>query len=317
VTPSSVPHHAAWPALPHAGWSDTIATLHRWTQIVGKIRLERTPWINHSWHVPLYLTTRGLGTSPMRAGDRSFELNFDFQSHCLEIRVSDGVDASIPLMPRSVADFHEEVTRRLESMDLGTPIHTTPSEIPDGTPFEDDHEHASYDVQAVFALWRALLDAHHVFTEFRARFVGKVSPVHFFWGSFDLAVTRFSGREAPPHPAGIPALPDWVAREAYSHEVSSLGFWPGNAENPTPVFYSYAYPNPEGFADARVGPDASFWFDDLGEFLLPYDAVRGADDPAATLLEFAQDTYEAAAELGDWDRDALEWPGGAQGPERG
>lgn len=317
MSDSTVPHHTSWPALPHETWTETVATLHLWTQIVGKIRLERTPWINHSWHVPLYLTTRGLGTSPMRAGDRSFELNFDFQSHCLEIRVSDGVDASIPLIPRSVADFYQEVTARLDAMDLATPIHTTPSEIADGIPFDQDHEHAAYDVEAVFALWRALLDAHHVFTTFRARYVGKVSPVHFFWGSFDLAVTRFSGRGAPPHPAGIPALPDWVAREAYSHEVSSLGFWPGNAQNPTPVFYAYAYPSPEGFAQAKVRPEASFWFDDLGEFLLPYEAVRTADDPAATLLDFAQDSYEAAADLADWDREALEWPGGAQGPVHG
>jgi len=315
VSDVTVPHHTAWPQLPSDQWAETLATLHLWTQVVGKIRLARTPWINHSWHVPLYVTTRGLSTSPMQAGDRSFELNFDFLSHCLDIRVSDGVDACIPLVPRSVADFHDELSVRLESMDLGTPIDTTPSEIPDGIPFEEDHEHASYEVAAVFALWRALLDARNAFTTFRARFIGKSSPVHFFWGSFDLAVTRFSGREAPPHPAGIPALPDWVAREAYSHEVSSLGFWPGNADNPTPVFYSYAYPSPDGFSEARVRPDEAFWFDDLGEFLLPYDAVRTAGDPAEAVLTFAQDTYDAAADLADWDRDALEWPGRAQGPK--
>jgi len=309
-----VPNRAPWPALPHASWAPTLTTLHRWTQIVGKIRLERTPWINHSWHVPLYLTTRGLGTSPIPAGDRSFELNFDFQAHRLEIRVSDGVDASIPLLPRSVKDFHGELMGRLDALDLATPIHTVPSEIPDGVPFDEDEENASYDPAAVLALWRALLDAHTVFTTFRARFVGKVSPVHFFWGSFDLAVTRFSGREAPPHPAGIPALPDWVAREAYSHEVSSLGFWPGSADQPEPIFYSYAYPNPEGFSDASVRPDAAFWHDDLSEFALPYEAVRTAIDPEATLLEFAQSTYEAAADLAAWDRESLEWPGGAQGP---
>ncbi len=315
--PTGVPHHTAWPALPYDGWNDTLATLHRWTQIVGKVRLERTPWINHSWHVPLYLTTRGLGTSPIGAGDRSFELNFDFQSHRLEIRASDGVDASIPLQPRSVKDFYTELMGRLDSMGIGTPINTLPSEIPDGVPFDEDEENASYDPAAVSGLWRALLGAHHTFTTFRSRFVGKVSPVHFFWGSFDLAVTRFSGREAPPHPAGIPALPDWVAREAYSHEVSSLGFWPGNAESPTPIFYSYAYPSPEGFRDAAVGPDAAFWLDDLSEFVLPYDAVRNAPDPDALLLEFAQTTYEAAADLAGWDRTAIEWPEGADGPNRG
>jgi hypothetical protein len=317
MTDRPVPHSAAWPVLPVATWGPTIATLHRWMQIVGKVRLERTPWINHSWHVPLYLTTRGLGTSPIPAGDRSFEMNFDFQSHRLEIRVSDGVDASISLRPRSVKEFHAEVMDRLGAMGLGTEINVIPSEIPDGVPFDEDEENASYDADAATALWQALLAAHTVFQNFRSRFIGKVSPVHFFWGSFDLAVTRFSGRQAPPHPAGIPALPDWVAREAYSHEVSSLGFWPGNDENPEPIFYSYAYPSPEGFPKAKVGPDAAFWLEDLGEFVLPWEAVRTAPDPATALLEFAQTTYEAAADLGRWDRGALEWPGGATGPLRG
>jgi len=317
MTASTVSPLAPWPALPSSSWGPTIATLHRWTQIVGKIRMERTPWINHSWHVPLYLTTRGLGTSPIPAGARSFELDFDFQSHRLEIRVSDGVDASISLGPRTTKDFYAELMSRLESLDLATPIHTVPSEIPGGTPFDEDEENASYDADAVSLLWRALLDAHHVFTTFRARFVGKVSPIHFFWGSFDLAVTRFSGREAPPHPAGIPALPDWVAREAYSHEVSSLGFWPGNADRPDPIFYSYAYPGPKAFANAKVGPDAAFWLNALGEFALPYEAVRTAPDPEAALLEFAQTSYAAAADLAGWDRGALEWPDGAQGPKRG
>lgn len=317
MTEHPVPKPAPWSELPAATWGPTIATLHRWTQIVGKVRMERTPWINHSWHVPLYVTTRGLGTSPIPAGDRSFEMNFDFQSHRLEIRASDGVDASISLQPRSVKDFHAEVMGRLEMMDLGTPINTIPSEIPDGIPFDEDEDNASYDAAAATALWRALLDSHTVFQAFRSRFVGKVSPVHFFWGSFDLAVTRFSGREAPPHPAGIPALPDWVAREAYSHEVSSLGFWPGNAENPDPFFYSYAYPNPAGFEASEVGPDTAFWLKDLGEFVLPWEAVRTAPDPSAALMEFAQTTYEAAADLGEWDRASLEWPDGATGPARG
>ncbi len=313
ATPSTA--STPWPELPSTEWTDTLATLHRWSQIIGKVRLERTPWINHSWHLPLYLTTRGLGTSPIPAGARSFEMDFDFQAHRLEIRVSDGTDASVELRPRSVADFYREVMEQLDALGLHTEIDTVPSEIPDGVPFEQDEGHASYDADAVQALWRALLSSHTVFQQFRARFIGKVSPVHFFWGSFDLAVTRFSGREAPPHPAGIPALPDWVAREAYSHEVSSLGFWPGNAENPTPVFYSYAYPGPEGFKEAAVGPEAAFWFEDLGEFLLPYEAVRTAPDPAKALMTFAQESYEAAADLGGWDRGALEWPNGTTGPE--
>ena len=228
--------------------------------------------------------------------------------------MSDGRAASLSLEPRSVAEFYGEVMQRLDELGLGTPIHTTPSEIPDAVPFPEDTEHAAYDPRAVHDFWHALVSCQRVFQRFRARFVGKSSPVHFFWGSFDLAVTRFSGRTAPEHAGGIPNFPDWVAREAYSHEVSSLGFWPGGEVFPEPVFYSYAYPTPDGFAEAPVGPDATFWTSELGEFVLPYEAVRTADDPEAALLRFAQESYAAAADLADWDRAALEWPEGAQGP---
>jgi hypothetical protein len=304
----------AWPALPWAEWKDTATTLHLWTQVVGKVRMERTPWINHSWHVPLYVTARGLGSSAVPAGARTFEMEFDFLRHVLEVRASDGRAGEVALEPRTVADFHGAVMTTLDELDLATPIHTTPNEIPDAIPFQEDTEHASYDGEAARAFWQALIRSHRVFQRFRAAFLGKCSPVHFFWGSFDLAVTRFSGRTAPEHPAGIPNLPDWVAREAYSHEVSSLGFWPGGESHPEPIYYSYAYPTPEGFGEARVAPAAAAWSGELGEFVLPYEAVRTADDPEAALLAFARTTYEAAAELGGWDREALEWPEGREGP---
>ena len=307
---------APWPSLPYADWSDTLATLHLWSQIVGKVRLERTPWINHSWHVPLYVTARGMGTSAMAAGDRLFEMDFDFHRHTLDIQVSDGRSASIALRPRTVADFYGEVMDRLAGLGLATAIHSVPSEIVDGVRFEDDVEHASYDADAVQRFWTALTSVHRVFQQFRARFVGKSSPVHFFWGSFDLAVTRFSGRRAPEHPAGIPSLPDWVAREAYSHEVSSLGFWPGGEQFPEAILYSYAYPSPEGLGERAVRPAGTLWSGDLGEFVLPWSAVLSAPDPEAAILTFAQDTYEAAAELADWNRAELEWPDGAAGPRQ-
>ncbi len=310
----SASENPAWPDLPYKGWEDTYATLHRWTQIVGKVRLERTPWVNHSWHVPLYVTTQGLSTSAIPAGERVFEMAFDFRRHRLVIDSSDGASEVLPLKPRSVADFYQAVMSALEGMGLGTTIHTTPSEIPDGVPFDEDEEHGAYDAGAAHDFWQALVQLQRVFQRFRARYVGKSSPVHFFWGSFDLAVTRFSGRPAPEHPAGIPALPDWVAREAYSHEVSSLGFWPGGEVHPEPVVYSYAYPSPEGFTEADVGPEAAYYLDELAEFVLPWATVRASTDPDAALLTFAQDSYEAAADLAGWDRKALEWPGGLEGP---
>ncbi len=295
-----------WPALPFKEWSDTAATLHMWTQIVGKIRLVQTPWTNHSWHVPLYLTARGLRTSPIPYGGTAFEIDFDFLDHQLVIQSIDGARRLIPLEPRSVSDFYGAVLDSLRGLNLNIRIHTTPNEVPDGIPFEKDTEHRPYDCEYATRFWRALVQIDRVFKEFRSRFIGKCSPVHFFWGSFDLAVTRFSGREAPPHPGGVPNFPDWVAREAYSHEVSSAGFWPGGGGIDHPAFYSYAYPVPTGFAKSRVKPAGAFWSDSLGEFVLPYDDVRKAPSPDESLLEFLQSTYDAAAERAGWDRAALE-----------
>jgi len=279
-----------------------------WTQIVGKIRLAQTPWVNHSWHVPLYVTSRGLGTSPIPHGTRTFEIDFDFLDHELLIRTSDGTRRTLPLAPRAVADFYREVMGVLAELDLPVRIHTKPNEVERAIPFPQDREHAAYDSDHARRFWRILVQADRVMKAFRARFVGKCSPVHFFWGSFDLAVTRFSGRPAPRHPGGVPNFPDWIAREAYSHEVSSCGFWPGGGVVPMPVFYAYAYPEPEGFRDARVEPAGAFYSADLREFVLPYDAVRAAEAPDAALTMFLQSTYEAAAERGGWDRSALERP---------
>jgi len=304
---------ATWPALPFEECRPTLETLHLWTQIVGKVRLERTPWINHSWHVPLYVTPRGLGTSSIPAQGRMFDMEMDFHRGRLAVTVSDGTSAAVELRDRTVSDFYEEVMDRLAGLGLATDINTTPSEIEGGIPFELDHTHGAYDPEVARRFWQALIATFPVFQAFRARFRGKASPVHFYWGSFDLAISRFSGAPAPEHPGGIPALPDWIAREAYDREVSSLGFWPGDARTGGAIFYSYAYPAPEGFAAADIGGGAHF-DERLGEFVLPYVAVRDAGDPEGLLMGFAQRTYEAAAELGHWDRDALEWPGGAAGP---
>lgn len=301
---------ADWPLLPAAEWHATLATLHLWTQIVGKIRMELTPWINHSWGVPLYITSRGLTTSLIPYGARSFQLSFDFVDHQLFLSVTDGQTRSVPLQPQSVADFYGAVMAALAELDIEVTIHTLPNELPDPIPFDEDRTHDTYDPDHAAALWRALVHSHRVFTAFRARYIGKVSPIHFFWGSFDLALTRFSGRSAPPHPGGIPHLPDAVAREAYSHEVSSCGFWPGTAEAPDPIFYAYAYPTPDGYKDAAVRPEGAFWLDALGEFALPYDVVRASDTPDATLMEFLESTYRAAADLAGWEREALEQPAG-------
>jgi hypothetical protein len=306
-----------WPALPYAAWKDTRDTLHLWTQIVGKIRLALTPWINHSWHVALYLTARGLTTSPIPYDGREFQIDFDFIDHVLWIRTSDGHFRQLMLAPMPVAQFHAELLAALAELGIEVRINTMPNEIADAIPFDRDRVHASYDREYAARFWRVLLGAHRVLASFRTRFLGKVSPVHFFWGSFDLAVTRFSGRLAPPHPGGVPHLPDAVAREAYSHEVSSAGFWPGGGG---PVdyaaFYSYAYPAPEGFASAAVRPAQAFFSQELGEFLLPYEAVRTAPDPERTLMEFLQTTYNAAADLGRWDRAMLECPSGEPGRPR-
>ncbi len=305
TSPQNKSRDEIWPALPFPEWKETCATLHMWTQIVGKIRLALTPWTNHSWHVTLYVTARGLTTSPIPHGARIFEIEFDFIDHKLLIATADGARREIPLLARSVSEFYQALMSILRELNLSVAINTMPNELPDPIPFERDEIHRAYDRDYANRFWRVLVQADRVFKEFRSRFCGKCSPVHFFWGSFDLAVTRFSGRDAPPHPGGIPHLPDSITREAYSQEVSSLGFWPGNAAAPMPLFYSYAYPEPSGFAQAKVQPEAASYNTTMHEFILPYDVVRTADSPDAVLLEFAQSTYDAASILGKWERDAL------------
>lgn len=303
----------AWPALPYEPWRSTASTLHLWMQIVGKIQLAHCPWVNHSWHVTLQLTARGLSTRLMRKQGASFQIEFDFVDHHLVIRVDDGRVERLPLVPQATASFYRALVNKLEVMGLPVEINTLPNELPDPIPFEEDELHCAYDAQSVNRYWRALVHVQRVFETFRARFIGKCSPVHFFWGSADLAVTRFSGREAPPHPGGIPNLPDWVAREAYSHEVSSAGFWAGSEQYPQAIFYSYAYPEPAGYAQARVSPSGAHYDGSLREFVLPYDEVRTATSPETALLDFLQSTYDAAANLASWDRRALERPSGVNG----
>ncbi|MFL5283370.1 MAG: DUF5996 family protein [Rhodopila sp.] len=299
-------HATDWPDLPLSEWVDTCATLHLWTQIVGKIRLVHAPMINHWWQVPLYVTCRGLTTSLIPYGARSFQIDFDFISHHLEIKSSDGAIAMVPLVARSVADFYSELMDRLRELGLETRIWTMPVEIAGAVPFEHDRDHASYDAEYANRFWRILVQADRICTLFRSRFTGKVSPVHFFWGSFDLAVTRFSGRPAPPVTTGSSHLGVWVMQEAYSHEVSSCGFWPGNGGFGRAAFYSYAYPKPAGLSAAPVRPAGAAYNMDLGEFLLPYDAVRSSPSPDDDLMDFLQTTYEAAADLAQWDRLVLE-----------
>ena len=295
-----------WPSLPLEAWSDTCATLHMWTQIVGMVRLTRSPWINHSWHVTLYVTARGLTTSPIPYGSRTFEIDFDFIGHELTIRSSDGGVGGFSLHAQSVAAFYRQLQNEMAKLDLQVNINLKPNEVPKPVRFDRDESHCAYDPVYANRFWRALVQADRLFKQFRARFVGKCNPVHFFWGAPDLAVTRFSGRPAPEHPGGVPNLPDWVAREAYSHEVSSCGFWPGGGAIAYPAFYSYAYPEPSGFAAVPIKPSAAFYSTALREFILPYDAVREAKSPDDTLLDFLQTTYEAAANLANWDRKSLE-----------
>ena len=295
-----------WPELPIAAWRESYATLHLWTQIVGKIRLARAPWLNHSWHVTLYVTARGLTTSPIPDGVRTFQIDFDFIDHLVRISTSDGATRQFALAGQSVAGFYAALMADLAELGIHTVIDEMPNELPEPIRFSQDHQHASYDPDAVRRFFQILVNADRVFRQFRTGFLGKASPVHFFWGSFDLAVTRFSGRRAPRHPGGVPHLPDDVAWEAYSHEESSAGFWPGSGAIDYPAFYSYAYPEPPGFRTTRVRPDAAFFSEALGEFILPYDAVRAAAQPEQALLEFLQSTYEAAANAAKWDRDALE-----------
>jgi hypothetical protein len=298
----------AWPAVPLEAWADSCATLHLWAQIVGKIRLRESAPINHGWHTTFAVTARGLTTSPIPHGLRTFQIDFDFIDHALLVLASDGGTARIPLEPQTVASFYRRVMNALKGLDIDVRIHGSPNEVPDPVPFARDEMHRAYDAEYVNRFWRALVQSDRVFKQFRSRFIGKCSPVHLFWGALDLAVTRFSGRRAPEHPGGIPNLPDRVTREAYSHEVSSCGFWAGGGSIAYPAFYAYAYPEPPGFGQARVRPSEAFYSADLREFVLPYDAVRQAADPDRTLLDFLQSTYEAAADRGGWDREALEKP---------
>jgi len=297
-----------WPRLDFADWSDTCATLHLWTQVVGKIRLKLAPMLNHWWQATFYVTARGLTTSPMPYRNLYVQIDFDFVDHQFVMRVSDGREEQFALAPMAVADFYAEVMRRLRALDVDIHIWTMPSEIENAVPFDQDRVHAHYDAGYAQRFWRALLHADRVFNIFRGRFIGKASPVHFFWGSFDLAVTRFSGRTAPPLTGTSPNVAAWVMREAYSHEVSSCGFWPGNGGYGRPAFYVYAYPEPPGYGDTRLRTAEAFYDGGLGQFILPYDAVRQSRDPDALLLSFLQETYAAAADLAGWDRQALERP---------
>ena len=304
-----------WPDLPYAAWRDTVQTVHLWTQIVGKVRTALTPWLNHSWHVPFYVTARGIGTSPMPIGDEILEIDFDFIGHRLVVKTSRGDEDGFALTPISVAEFYARVFAMLSKLGITVAIDDMPSEMTGVPRYSQDRVHASYDPAATHRFWRALTQADRVFKLFRSGFLGKASPVHFFWGSFDLAATRFSGRTAPRHPGGVPGLSDAVACEAYSHEESSAGFWPGHDGFPRAAFYSYAYPEPAGYRDRAVTPGG--YFDTtLGEFILPYEAVRRAADPDALLLDFLSSTYAAAADCGGWERAALECPLGIPGRVR-
>jgi hypothetical protein len=312
---SDAPQYA-WPELPTAAWRETYETLHLWTQIIGKIRLARSPWLNHSWHVALYVTARGLTTSPIPDRGRTFQIDLDLIDHALRISASDGAGRQFALAGQSVASFYAAVMTNLAGLGIDVVIDETPNELPEPIRFPLDNRHATYDPDAVRRFFQILVKADSVFKQFRTGFLGKASPVHFFWGSFDLAATRFSGRRAPRHPGGVPHLSDEVACEAYSHEVSSAGFWPGSGAIDYPAFYSYAYPEPAGFRAAQVRPDAAFFSEALGEFILPYDAVRTSAQPEQVLLDFLQSTYEAAANAARWDRDALECAPGEPGVVR-
>jgi hypothetical protein len=306
----------AWPDIPFEPWKETCATLHRWLQIVGKYRLRRAPWINHGWHATFYVTARGLTTSPIPVDNLGVQFDFDFVSHQLIGTVSDGSCSVFALEPMTVAGFYARFLTMTGELHVRTEINRVPNEVPDPIPFERDTAHASYDADAVHRFWQALVQIDRVLKYFRTGFLGKASPVHLFWGSLDLAVTRFSGRRAPQHPGGVPGLPDAVTREAYSHEVSSAGFWPGGGPVDYPAFYSYAYPASDGFSAQKVAPREAFFDAKAGEFLLPYSAVRNAPDPEQALLSFLDSTYDAAARLGRWDRAALECPRGLIGVPR-
>lgn len=298
---ATIDNGEVWPELPLEAWKDTYATLHMWTQIIGKMRLAQCPTENHWWHVPLYVSARGLDTGPIPYGSESFEIRFDFIDHALRIRTSRGDVRSMKLGPRSVAAFYREVMNALRSLGLEISIHSMPAEVPDPIPFAEDETHASYDAEYAHRFWRILVQSDRLSKEFRGRFIGKSSPVHFFWGSFDLAVTRFSGRPAPPRPGA-----DLITREAYSHEVISHGFWPGGGAIKGPAYYSYTAPQPPGLENEPIRPDAAHYSSEMSEFILMYDVVRKAAAPGDTLLEFMQSTYEAGARLAGWDRKSLE-----------
>ena len=296
----------SWPTLELQEWIATRDTLHLWLQIIGKIRLKQTPWVNHGWHTALYVTSRGLTTSTIPHGNREFQIDLDLIDHRLMIECSDGRIGGFALEPQTVAAFYTRLMDELTRLTLPVRIFAQPNELPEVIPFAEDHVHRSYDADAVTRFWEMLVQVDRVMKEFRARFIGKCSPVHLFWGAMDMAVSRFSGRVAPLHPGGIPNLPDRVTREAYSHEVCSCGFWSGTAPIAYPAFYAYVYPEPPGFAQASVGPAGAFYSPDFREFIFPYDRVRESPSPDETLLQFFQTTYEAAADLGKWDRAALE-----------
>jgi hypothetical protein len=298
----------AWPDLPLREWLATRDTLHMWLQIVGKVRLIQSPWINHGWHATLYPTSRGLTTSLIPHGHRQFQIDLDLIDHRLALTASDGRSGGFALEPQTVAAFYDRLMGELARLDLAVRIVARPNEVPEAIPFPLDDVHREYDAGAAHRFWRMLIQTERVMQHFRARFIGKCSPIHLFWGAMDLAVTRFSGRVAPRHPGGIPNLPDRVTRDAYSHEVSSCGFWAGTPPVDYPAFYAYAYPEPPGFADARVRPEGAFYSAEFREFVLPYSRVRESPAPDDTLTEFLQSTYEAAADLGRWDRAALERP---------
>jgi Family of unknown function (DUF5996) len=303
---SSTISRADWPQLGLSDWIETRDALHLWLQIAGKVRLRLTPLVNHYWQSTFYLTARGVTTSPIPYQGRSFTIDFDFVSHRLVIAAADGSKGGFPLKAQTVAEFYDRFMAELARLGIIVRIYATPNELPVVVPFPQDDRPRPYDADAVHRFWRALVQSDRVLKQFRAQFIGKCSPIHLFWGAMDLAVTRFSGRTAPPHPGGIPNLPDYVTRESYSHEVSSCGFWSGTAPIDYPAFYAYAYPQPGGFAEARVRPDSAFYNSDFGEFILPYDRVREAESPDHALLSFLESTYAAAADLAHWDRAALE-----------
>lgn len=291
---------APWPKLIFGDYKDTVATVHLWTQIIGKIRLKKMPWINHSWHVTLYISARGLTTGSIPYGEGIFQIDMDFIDHEVVIFCSNGRKENLKLYPRTVASFYDELFSKLASMNIEVTIHGLPNEIDPAIPFRQDTIHKNYDPLQMHSIWQALIHIGSVFTRFRSEFIGKVSPVHLFWGSFDLAVTRFSGREAPIYTGTVPNIPKEVMEEAYSHEVSSCGFWPGNDKFPSPVFYSYCYPTPPDFGKQPVAPAEAFYHNEMGEFFLPYEVVQQAENPADTLLPFLRSTYKAAAKTGNW-----------------